>query len=151
MAGDPTATVKAQWLEALGGLDALTGVQLAYCWPGVDHTRKEAVWFQGARTDYSVHSLKAGRRRRKVTIRFDVIVCVQRDGSSGPDQQALADARAHELWTALDEHIADDEHLNSAALIDVAWVESAELVQGYGDTGVVAQINAVVAFDARIL
>lgn len=160
MAGNPVATVKANLAAALRPLMPLqTGtsdaVPVFYTYPGDDNAGRELVWFHGAETDYEVHSLRAGRRRRMLTVRFDVVAQVLLEGStleagaSAPQQ--VADARADQLAQVVDEYIADEEHAATPALVDVAWVESSRSEYGVHDHGSWSRVILRVAFRTRIL
>jgi hypothetical protein len=160
MAGNPVAIVKANLAAALRPLMPLqTGssdpVPVLYSYPGDDNAGRELVWFHGADTSYEIHSLRAGRRRRVLTVRFDVVAQVLLEGAtveSGTDApQQVADARADELAQVVDEYIADEEHAASPALVDVAWVESSKTEYGVHDHGSWSRVILRVAFTARVL
>jgi len=162
MAGNPIAAVKANLRPQLASrmpakLTSVGLVPVHYSHPGDAYAGNELVWFHGADTAYSVHSLRAGRRRRMLTCRFDVVAQVLIEGTTNdydPVDSPLhqqADARADLLIQIVDEYIADDEHLASAALIDVAYVESTRTEYGVHEHGAWARVVLRVAFDARIL
>lgn len=147
MASYPTLTVKQQWLAALSALPALAGVQLGYSWAGDLTTAPEAIWFEGDRSSFEVHSLRAGTRRRLVTTEFLAVVQVLGVGRS----QLQADTRCYELVSVLDEHIAAEEHLASPGLVDVAWFIAADLEQGPVDNGNGARIVCTIRYQSRPL
>jgi len=160
MAGNPVATVKANLADALRPLMPLqTGaadpVPVFYTYPGDDNAGRELVWLHGADTEYEVHSLRAGRRRRLLTVRFDVVAQVLLEGGTleaGTDApQQVADARADELAGVVDTFIADEEHAATPALVDVAWVESSRFEYGVHDHGAWSRVILRVAFRTRIL
>jgi hypothetical protein len=162
MAVDPIALVKRQWATALQGempslTDGSETVPVTYGYPGDKHVAKEAVFFHGGDTEYEVHSLRADRRRRLIHASFDVIVQVRQAGASNNDEaqddgpQFACDTRCWDLWQLIDEHIADEEHLASPELVDVAWVVSTRLEYGTYDLGVWSRLIGRIRFDARIL
>lgn len=162
---NPVVTVKRQWAAALAPLmpnksktdpdGTVRKVPVFYSYPGDDFPM-EAVWFHGADTAESVHAMRATQRRRKLTVEFQVIVQVvlEQPNDEDPDAtspQSVADARAYAIAAVIDDHISTDEHMASAALVDVAEVLGSRLVYGAHDRGSWSRVEMRVAFDARIL
>jgi hypothetical protein len=163
MAGNPITTVKANLRPALAALmpattaDASVTVPVFYRYPGDATVPRECVWFHGSETTYAVTALRAGRRRRTLTVRFDVVAQVLLEGPTvveATDNTPLnydADLRCDALITVVDEYIADEEHLATASLVDVAWVESTRQEYGVQPNGAWSRAIARVAFHARVL
>ena len=165
MAGNPVAVVKRQWRDALDPLMPMAlaaggdsfRVPVSYRYPGDQLVRREHVWFHGASSAYGVHSMRAGRRRRDLTVTFDVVCEVRLDGVATDDDQSTitlqeqADARAQALAQIVDEHIADEEHMASSELVDVAQVVSSRDEYGDTDTGVWSRVTLTVSFKSRPL
>lgn len=162
---NPLPTVKQQWAAALAPLmpaksqldpdGTVRKVPVFYSYPGDDFPM-EAVWFHGGDTVVGVNGMRANQRRRKLTVEFGVIVQVllEQPNDEDPDAsspQAAADTRAYAIAAVIDDHISTDEHLASAALVDVAELVSQRLVYGAHDRGSWARIEMRVSFDARIL
>lgn len=133
MAGNPIVEVKRAFIAALAGED-LGSVQLSYSFRGAEHCMRlvgdvaAGVWLDGASTDYGVHAMKAGRRRRDMTPSFTVVVAVFMAGASLVDEvesetlQQRCDERAEEIVTVIDEYIADNQQLASPELIEWALI-----------------------------
>jgi hypothetical protein len=160
MAGNPTPQVKANWVAALTPImpAALSGVGLVpvfYAYPGDDSPGHEIVFMHGSDTVYSNHAMRAGRRRRHLRCSFDAVIQVLIEGITadvvGPNPHKIADERAELLATVLDEHIAENEHLASPTLIDVASLTRSAQVYGIHEHGAWTRITLTVEFDARIL
>jgi hypothetical protein len=154
--------VKRQWAAVLAPLlpyrDDGSRVRISYSHPGPDLLETEHVYFDGGDATIEVSSMKAGRLRRLYTVEFNVIVLVQQVGpaSVSPDgvtrtPQEVADTRAQEIATVIDEHIADDQHLSSPEVVDQAWSTGTTSSYGYLDNGVVSQVVMRVAFRSRPL
>lgn len=162
---NPVVTVKRQWAAALAPLmpnkskldpdGTVRKVPVFYSYPGDDFPM-EAVWFHGAETVVDIAGMRATQRRRKITVQFDVIVQVvleqpNDEDPDAPSPQAVADARAFAIAAVIDDHISTDEHMASAALVDVAELLSQRLAYGAHDRGSWARVEMRVSFDARIL
>ena len=165
MAGQPVVWVKQAWAEALRPLmpalnDPVDGspgsVPVDYMWPGSAMVQRVHVWFEGDTTTSEVHSLRQGRRRRRQTTEFRVIcqALVDRPAEghgSDSELQALCDQIVYDLADIIDTHIADDEHMASAALVDVAQYLGHDLESGPLPDGVGSRLTCRVSFQTRIL
>lgn len=162
MADAPTFEVMHRWAETLRPLmpTQLESADLVPVWysnPGDRTASRENVWFDQVTDDYEVHSLRQGRRRRKLRSGFEVIIEVILFGATADSVleseplQLRCDRQVSAIRQVIDEHIADDEHLSCADLIDVAWLVSSKTERGLVDQGVANRTTLRVEFDARIL
>ena len=62
-----------------------------------------------------------------------------------------AESYAYDLWQPIDEHIADDLHLSSPTLVELAWVDAEESTSGFTDTGVGFRLNVPIMARFRLL
>lgn len=155
MAGVPTFEVLQSFRAALASIMPGT-VPVFYAHPGDQFLGAEAVWFDQIVDDYSVHSMKADRRRRKIRTGFDVVVQVFQVGATDPTventQQYLCDTRAAIIVQAIDEYVADEQHLSRPDLVDVGWLGAgARTERGLTDQGCGTRVTLRVEYDARIL
>lgn len=163
MAKIPIAEVKQTWRNALAALPALTDVNLHPAWPGEgllydDAKRidpyKAAIWFAPSKpTLYERHAMRANRQLRMVTCTFNVVIEVLAAGDSnaGGAMALAAESYAYDLWQPIDEHVADDLHLSSPLLVELAWVEAEDAVSGFTDTGYGFRLHMPVSARFRLL
>lgn len=96
----------------------LTGVQVAYAWPGPD-TAPESVYLDTeAAGEQRIPHLTAGRKTRDEIYRVTVIVWVaQPDGTVTSAE--TCESRAHALMSGVEDVLADTPRLTSA----IQWAE----------------------------
>lgn len=159
----PIAEVKQAWRGALAVLPEFAGVPIHPAWPGdnllfvtdvpVTANWKAAIWFGPSLASYERHSMRADRQRRIVTVTFGVFIEVQVMGVSNELGAAALQAEqiAYDLWQPIDEHVADDKHLASPALVDSVVVDGDQAVAGFTDTGYGYRLQMPVTAKFRLL
>lgn len=167
MAKVPIAEVKQTWAAALRALPALANANLHAAWPGDQllydeakrvGTYKAAIWF-GPSTPVIIerHAMRATRQLRMYTVAFEVIVEVlvagesNDDTATGTNAALRAESYAYDLWQPIDEHIADDLHLSSPTLVELAWVDGEDASSGFTDTGYGFRMHVPVFARFRVL
>lgn len=139
------AEVKAAAVAALAGHDNLAGVPVDSGWPG-KHLEREHVWIAQVTGAITYPYSMAGRKTRRDTYVMTVIFMAGRAGQT----VAEAEARAQEMWAALDDLSADGEAVGS--IDGVLWSLHGDTVEGpeseQTDEGAVAFIRADVNITA---
>lgn len=136
MPGSNAVAAKAAIVARLQAAPALTGVQVAYAWPG-KRVERECIFGTKIRWDdeYLAFAKAAGRMPRLETATITFVVFVV---DSSHDFEA-ADRRAVELGTVLEELVAGDPRLSDTTLATA--ISSGDLEALEDDGAAVAQLT----------
>lgn len=123
----------------------LSQVQVEYSWPG-RNTDNESIWTTiPLDSDSSIPVMKADRKKRDESYRFDVICQVVKPGGTIKD----ANDRAQELLAEVDGALADDPKLGTTVVL---WcqLQGFDLFEGRTDAGAGTRIEAHIDVRARL-
>lgn len=149
MAGTAAASAKKAIYDALkakaGPGQPLDKVQVSYTFPG--NPERACLFFGRARFehDWSTFAAGGGRMPRTEVATITVVIYARDIGGD----QYLADVRAVEIGTVLEELLAADPTAGGAVL--VRRVESGELEPLHDDDGVVASLSYSVTVQSELI
>lgn len=140
-------SVKSTLVTTLAARPALSGVTVAYAWPGPD-ARVTGIYLGESRGGFEPVGLKAGRRQREERWEIDCIVYAYRQAETAQGAEA-AEAAAFALLDEIDDELADDPCLGLAVrhvqLTDDASVDLVPYEDGWG-----CVITQPITFEARL-
>lgn len=129
MAGTNAVAAKQALVAKLAALPGLSGVQVAYSWPG---SRAERECVHGGKVTFDQNPAAyrgGGRQPRNEDVTVLIHVVVHKPGATVED----TDTRAVEIGTVIEDAVAADPTLSGATNLKIARIDGGELDHEFDD------------------